>query len=509
MDAPEGTMTYWTDTELQEAYNATSDLILMGEWRGAVRLARAIFKRDPESWRSAINASGVLIDAADGLGRPKLLREAVTRIEAAMPSVPDHSLFVARYNLGNGYLSLGQRQRGKGPATRPALSEAITHLDAALALDSGPNVRTNLANALDAQGRVVEALEEYNRVIREHPDHGEARMNRAVALVFAARAIQPHKGLLEVALADALKARELFAEDPVRLAQCERVIKKYEKEAPHVSPTKTKPTKVAKWIWKNGLNLNLCPYCAEETPEGYDLYALQGFHSDSSKSGRIEQVHDMLNAIHRSFSTARWQALQGFGVSGRVPRDHVVIQRAAADSRHDLRTGLLLTASSGFYSVLHQVAAATDAYFRLRHKPFAIDLARIWWPSGSRKKGIPRRRGELHPRFQRSRHVMLSALYRLAFSCERGAGRYASLRDLRNSIEHHVVVVRDVDAKSLMYRNVETEKLKEEVLNLGRIAKAALLYLGGAIWLEEYKRLQRASKRPVVITQGTKWVNRT
>jgi hypothetical protein len=502
-------MTNWTDTELQEAYAATGDLIFMGRWREAVRLARVIFKRDPESWRSAINASGVLIDAADGLGRPKLLREAVTRIEAAMPNVPDHSLFVAHYNLGNGYLSLGQRQRGKGPATRPALSDAITHLDEALTLDSGPNVRTNLANALDAQGRVVEALGEYSRVIREHPDHGEARLNRAVALAFAARSIQPHKGLFGVALADALKARELFAGDPVRRAQCERVIRKYEKAAPHVPPTKTKPTKVAKWIWENGLNLNLCPYCAEETPEGYDLYALQGFHSDSSRPERIEQVHDMLNAIHRSFSTARWQALQGFGVSGRVPRDHVVIQRAAVDAHHDLRTGLLLTATSGFYSVLHQVAAATDSYFRRGHNPYGIDLARIWWPSGSKRKSIPRRRDELHPRFQRTRHVMLSALYRLAFSCERATGRYASLRDLRNNIEHHVVVVRDLEIQSPMYRSVETARLKDDVLNLGRIAKAALLYLGGAIWLEEYKRLQRPSKKPVVITHGTKWVDRT
>lgn len=502
-------MSSWTDEELQEAYAATSDLIFMGRWREAVRLARAIFKRDPESWRSAINAGGALIDAADGLGRPGLLREAVTRMEAAMPDVPEHSLFSAHYNLGHGYLSLGQRQRGKGPATRPALSEAITHLDEALARDRGPNVRTNLANALDAQGRVVEALGEYSRVIREHPDHGEARLNRAVALGFAARAIQPHKGLCEMALADALKARELFAGDPVRLAQCERIISKYEEAAPHIAPTKTKPTKVAKWIWENGLNLNLCPYCAEETPEGYDLYVLQGFHSDSNKPERIEQLHDMINAIHRSFSTARWQALQAFGVSGRVPRDHVVIQRAAVGAHHDLRTGLLLTSASGFYGVLHQVAAAADSYFRLGHNPNAINLARIWWPSGSKKKGIPRRQDELHPRFRRTRHVMLSALYRLALSCERGTGRYASLRELRNSIEHHVVVVRDLDAKSPMYRNVEGGRLKEDVLNLGRIAKAALLYLGGAIWLEEYKRLRRPSKKPVVVTQGTKWVDRT
>lgn len=502
-------MSSWTDAELRQAYAATGDLIFMGRWREAVRLARAIFKRDPESWRSAIHAGGVLIDAADGLGRPELLREAVTRMEAAMPNVPDHSLFVAHYNLGNGYLSLGQRQRGKGPATRPALGNAITHLDEALALDSGPNVRTNLANALDAQGRVVEAIGEYSRVIREHPDHGEARLNRAVALAFAAQAIQPHKGLLEIALSDALKARELLAGDPVRLAQCERIISEYEKAASHVAPKKTKPSKVAKWIWETGLNLNLCPYCAEETPEAYDLYALQGFHSDSSKPERIEQVHDMLNAIHRSFSTARWQALQAFGVSGRPPRDHVVIQRSAVDAHHDLRTGLLLTAASGFYSVLHQVAAAADSYFRLGHNPLAIDIARIWWPSGSRSKGIPRRRVELHPQFQRTRHSMLSALYRLAFSCERATGRYAPLRELRNSIEHHVVVVRDIEAKSPMYRSVEAGRLKEDVLNLGRIAKAALLYLGGAIWLEEYKRLGRSSKKPVVITQGTKWVERT
>jgi len=271
---------------------------------------------------------------------------------------------------------------------------------------------------------------------------------------------------------------------------------------------RSKPTRIARWIWSNGLNLNLCPFCEAESPDAFDLYALSGFEHNARRTERTEQILDMLNAIHRSYSVARWQLLQGAGVAGRPPRDHVVIQRASQDAQHDLKTGMLLTAASGFYSILNQTAAALNAYFGLNHGEFQISLAKVWWPAGSRKRHIPRKRSDLHPRLQRTPFLMLSALHRLAFSFEHGSGRYAPLRTLRNSIEHHVVVVRQEELDTQYYKYVDAPNLENNVIKLGQIAKAALLYLGGSIWMEEFKRLQRRMSHGAAVTPGERWVER-
>ena len=66
-----------------------------------------------------------------------------------------------------------------------------------------------------------------------------------------------------------------------------------------------------------------------------------------------------------------------------------------------------------------------------------------------------------------------------------------------------------MNAYSSMYKSVERARLREDVLAVGRIAKAALLYLGGSIWLEEFKRLKKRSGKSGPLGHGTKWVDRT
>lgn len=498
----------WTDDELQDAYGACTDLIVMGRWREAGKLARTLIRKDPVSWRSAVNAGGQLIESAQGIRRRGLILEAIQLIESALPDVPDNYKSLAHYNLANGYLALGQRERGKGPATRPSLSAAITHLDEALTKTPEPSMRTNLANALSTQGRIVEALDEYNDVLAQYPEHHEALANRAVALEKAFQSIQPHHGLMEVAVCDVRRALELAAGDAVREEQYRGILRRLNQRVAGKKPSWNDSSPQAKWIWTRGLNLNLCPYCAIESPEAFDQYALSGLGSDPRKMERSEQILDMLNAIHRSYSVARWQLLQGSAGIVELPQDHVVVLRGAQDARHDLATGLLVSAASGFYSVLNQVGSALNAYFDLKHDRRWVDLARVWWELGPRKQGVPRTRSELHPKFQRRPSPMLSALHRLALSLEHGNGRYAPLRKLRNDIEHHVVVVRQYESTSCLYECVTDGRLAGDVTKLGRISKAALLYLGGALWMEEYQRLKLRSRKSGIIVPGTQWVDR-
>src|SRR5207244_3053791 len=97
-----------------------------------------------------------------------------------------------------------------------------------------------------------------------------------------------------------------------------------------------------------------------------------------------------------------------------------------------------------------------------------------------------------------------TALYGLTRSLEKAHGRYYPLRELRNSIEHHVVLTLSRPAHLQHAIGVHIDSLRESAFNLGRLAKAALWYFAAAcFWSERQRaRLAAASGFPIVRDLG-------
>lgn len=497
----------WTEADVAQSNSARAQLIAFGRWREAVRLARIALRRDPDPVRSAIDAGGTLIDAGSEMGNRRLIVEAVRRIEGVIADVPKHGKHAAHYNLANGYSLLGARERGFGPTTKPSVARAISHFDEALTHRDSAKGRTNLANALCSHGRYVEALDEYNQVLRERPEFSQALGNRAVVLMEIRRWLHPHEGLLHVAHQDASEAMRCASGDSGLRDRLQDVCESLKAWDAGGLPAAEKTTRVINWIWSSGLNLNLCPWCRAETPDAFDTYALPGVLTGVGRRPPIPVVYDLVNSLHRSYSTARWLLAQGCGIAGRLPADHVVTQKGSEDAQHDLRGGLLLQAASAFFGVLHQVAASTNAYFRLGYKPPRIDLEKIWWQHGTKRAVLarlrmPEKRDQLHPRFRKRPSRMLCALFRLSRSLLRDGGRYWHLRQLRNSIQHGVIVVGGASTSGRYLETISAEQLRTNAIQLGRIAKAALLYFGGAVWKAEHERVERVERKGGRVVPG-------
>ncbi|GAG28942.1 unnamed protein product, partial [marine sediment metagenome] len=98
----------------------------------------------------------MLIDAGSDLSDLKLIREGIKLLKLDSGLIEENYPINFHYNLGTGYLALGKKERGKGPGTRPSLSEAVKHFDASLSAKQHPDTQTNLASALIAQGRWIE-----------------------------------------------------------------------------------------------------------------------------------------------------------------------------------------------------------------------------------------------------------------------------------------------------------------------------------------------------------------
>jgi len=102
----------------------------------------------------------------------------------------------------------------------------------------------------------------------------------------------------------------------------------------------------------------------------------------------------------------------------------------------------------------------------------------------------------MHPRLVRPASAELGALFNLAKSFEFGAGRYSGLRKLRNSIAHHIVVATDRGGMTSRYFvTAEVDSLRKSAYDLGRLAKAAIWYLGATVHRAERARARRAAQR--------------
>ena len=494
--------------DLDQGYSFALAFLNRGQYRDAIRLARALLSHDPIKWRSALNSGGILIDVGCETKRSRLVREGLDLLDREATKTPSDHRAALLYNKANAYLALGQRERGWGPCTRPSLTRAITLFDESLELEENPEVRINLANALSGQGRVIEALDEYTRVLSENDLCHQAHANRATILERIYLWVQPHQGLLEVALQDSRRACSIVQNDPSYQRRNEGLVERLSRRVgvPTRSLRRRRPTRVARWIWENSLNLNLCPHCRLETPRAFDTYALPAHLKASRRRPRPDELVDMVNALHRSFACARWILLQGAGVLRAVPDDHVVILENQG-SQHDLKTGLLLDAASSFYGVINQVAYCVNSYYHLGHNPIGVDIFRVW-SRRSQTRRFTERRSDLHPRLRRYPSRGLSALYCLARSFRHQTGRYEALRRLRNYVEHRLVVVREGDRTSRYFETVPGNQLLPQALRLGRIARAAILYLGAALWVEEHRRLKNAVRDGAVVLPNGEFVSR-
>jgi tetratricopeptide (TPR) repeat protein len=459
------------------------------------------------NWSVAITLGGLLIDAGGALNERRLVKEGVDLLEDALASVPDEYLADAHYNLGTGYLALGQRERGVGPGTRASLTNAVSHLNESLQLRPTPNTRTNLAAALMAQGRWIEAYDELEMVLTEVPSHHVALARQAGALIEIYKWSQRHTGLLTAALLNYRKAAELSKDVPLYKGHYQEQIRSLEKRLGKAELKKlenftpTPATEVENWIWEQRLSLNMCPLCKIDTPDAFDTAIVGAVLAGGVRRPTITEVYDLVNSLHRSFGAARWCLLQGVGVVEISYPEQIVIIPGSPSACHDLKTGLIVNALSGFYSILSQIAFALNSYLHLGHPDEYVTFQRVWFPKGNRR-GIPKTRSELHPRIRRFSAPSLAALYRLAISLEHGLGIYDELRKLRNSLEHHVVVASTDSSGSRYFKTIEPDLLVENAVKMGRIAKAAMLYFGATIWRAEYDRLKRSERAGVVVAPG-------
>jgi len=490
------------------------DAISAGEGAAACRLAGRLLRLFPRNASTRANAGGLLIDAGGLLRKKRSIVRGIAMTESVLPHSPLDMQGTLLYNAGNGYLALGQKEKGRSPGTRPSLARAISCLDQALALNDTPEARVNLASALLAQGRFPEALDELNVALTAAPKHPVALHKRADTYRAIYHWLHPHRGYLEAAYTDveaALRSgnldavqRRVFTEQRERLQAEVGDIQAIEIPAAPGSG-------LVRFYWEHGLSLNMCPLCQRETPDAYDMFVLPAFLQAPGRWPPLSEVLDAVNSLQQRYVVARWCLALALGVEPIASHEEIPTLNASADASFSHEAGLLLLSVQALYGIFDQIAFTLNGYLRLGHDPRDANLRRIWRRRNDKNAKFPESRRDIHPRLGGVSAPCLTALYLLAASLYSAGGRYQRLRTLRNAVEHHgVVTVRGVHSVEGLLKKLDIEAVRTDALYLGRVCKAAVLYLGGALWKLEYDRLQGARRRGEAVAVGGEWpVRRT
>lgn len=477
-------------TEPQQLLSRAAECLRMGDCVTAVRLARSAGRAIRDPFLRALNVGGVLIDAGSYLRRSHLIHEGIRLLADVERLVPQPQRAAYLYNLGNGHAEAAKYERGTGPGTRSSRDLAISCLDESLRLREFADARTNLASALMAQWRLVEALDEFELVLAAHPEHHQAMAHRGYALTVIHGWAIDHKGLLVAALRDHENAIAHASAEPVFQGSYERVAAHLRGRVKPYVALPNPPTPYEKWIWANRLALNPCPLCESETPSAFDLYPLAGRLESKRRVPPARYVLDMINKLCQSYATARWLLYSGLACPP-PEKEHQVFVPASTGAEFGLRTGLVMAACSSFYSVLNQISFAANGYFRLGLKPRLVSLATIW-AKDPKARTVPVARTAIRRRMLVPPNPGLTALYGLARSLDFAGGRYHTLRDLRNKIEHHLVVASERPSSNPYYTGLPPEVIADSALKLGRVARAAIWYFSAAVLHAERRRARRA-----------------
>ena len=154
--------------------------------------------------RFLVNTGGLLIHVGNESANQEMIQEGVELLQRNLEKLVNDSRYVAivHYKLGNGYSSLFSVKKKKEPMTGffrdSDLNLARSHYEKALECDPekpllSSQIWVNLGICFDNIGRVLDALECYERAIALKPDHSMALGNKGIGLYIYARVAGEHQ----------------------------------------------------------------------------------------------------------------------------------------------------------------------------------------------------------------------------------------------------------------------------------------------------------------------------
>ena len=392
------------------------------------------------------------------------------------------------------------------------LEEHFSKLPIAVRLSS----YTNLGNALVHTGRILDAIEYYNKALTYDKNFG-------MALGAKARAISIYANLVSHGNIDLLlylHAEELYRQAIDSPSTQKHALKIFKSNLGEITKYLDKRGRTIKpedynfcrseisqensyqiWCLLNGLILNPI-----NSVSGYkNIRDIIHTPSIYSGIGKIPPYYAYFNQLKQEFLAARFLCFEG---SENLYKKHYsdkygYLLNTYDSALWDYHTQQIKLAFLTAYSVLDKIAMYIDDYFNLHQPTDKINFRNVWYQNCDMKYDAKKGKHPiLRKEFVNKPNLALLALYWLSkdfqidhttFAIEPEAER---LRKIRNSLEHRFFQIRLIQDNSNLDKEIGEQSFCEKSIKLLQLVHHALIYLACAVIIEEERKQENAPQPP-------------
>jgi len=471
----------------------------IGDFEGALRLAYKI--RSLGSGRIvSYTVSGLLIDIGGALENEELVKEGVDILRKDFEAVVDYDAPTAHYNLANGYYALFlfklMRDGYIGCFEKTELDQARIHYRKALEYDVQDTVFmskiwVNLGNCFDTLGRVLDALQCYEKALELKPDHGIALGNKGLALSYYAAVAGKHQGTFLTEAYSLLSKALQLGVPPEKASTFSKYLEDISEQFPDKQILNRSPEYpgytieassefdrfLQEFCLANKLYLNICNFCQRCDAAIGDTAVIRKMIVPVDKDSYLH-FSAYLNQIKQDYVTARFLLVLSKykGLDLDFVDKYVRIINTLDYSLHNIYIQLLKTSFKVFYDILDKIACFINDYLELGISETKIKFHTIWYSDWKTKK--------IREKIKDTRSYCLNALFDIHREFEKDRP-YEKLRNTRNALTHRFVNIR-------MFQEDEEDMTEdifvEQTLELARIVRNAIIYLLQFVYVEENRK---------------------
>lgn len=456
--------------------------------------------------------SGLLINIGDALSDLRIIEEGKQLLESDFKRIItiDDLAPSANYNLANAYLFTANLEKNNKLflVGQNNLNSAKFHYREAVNLEKNSQdlakIFVNLGNCLDKLGRVVEALECYDKALSIKPNFGMALGNKGKELLYYAELCGEHQARLILEAYSLLKLAtlEVTPEAARHFSELMKYIENKAQKLPLNNPPKLpgykieSKTKLEEYLinfcLKNGLYLNVCRFCQECNAAIGDTLTIKTMIVPANDKSYLV-LSSYLNEIKQDFVTARLLL-----ILSRYPKinldffdKRVTIIDTLDNTVNNVYIQLAKAAFTTFYNILDKLAFFINDYLQLGIKEEYINFSNIWYADKSRDN--------IKQKIINSNNASLNALFDIHKDLD--YGMYNQLKKTRNALTHRFVKIQ-INPQLQNDRIMSEEMLVKQTLELAQVVRNAIVYLLQFVHLEEIKKSPKNKKTVQIIAHA-------
>lgn len=498
--------------KLNELIKKANDCLDKGDFRNTLKWTKKIIELNL-GIDSIFAGSALFINIGMAMKDSSILKRGIDLLEDNFDEIYKGENYRGSlyYNLGNGFSNsfymekMGSKKECFGCFNETQLDKAIEYYRKSLncKMNGGilSRILVNLGNCYDNQGRVIDALEQYDKALKINSNFGMALANKGSAILHYAHLISEKK----LRMMYYVKSRNLIVESlekgiiPEAKPGFEKLLVWLDDKLENTELVENYPNDYGikiesdskfkeffiSFCLENKLYLNVCNYCQECQEAIGDPIVIPKMIVELKKdkntnffvSDPFLILSGYLNQIKQDYISARFLlALSHYKEFGFEFIDKKVSLIDTLDYRkYNIYIQLMKTSFMRFYNILDKIAFFINEYLEIGESERNISFHRIWYSNPI----------DILKDIRNTRNISPNAIYKIHKDLYDN-GYFSYLKELRDALTHRFVNIYHFEKEDS--ERMSEESLFNKTLELSKFTRNAIMYLINFVYIKESKK---------------------